>query len=466
MAYSPDAVDAKLSTLNETQDSIVSVAQWLLFHRRHADRTAQIWLEKLKASTPPKRLNLIYLVNEVVQQSRARGKQDFLLAFEPIVAEGTASAYKGANDSQQGKIRRVVEVWRARTVFEGRILDAVEGRLAELDRSKGTKSSGKLGGSLFGGGGSGGGVPAELEAASRSLAAVTKAEVTKAPSVETAEREFEKMTDPSATLPTPPVLAARLSALMKNLGSAQAALEACVKARRELVQGLEKLLATHRAKLAEEEASVSTLMAKREGIEVKKREVEDGIMRGLSSPSSPVTTTPQSASPLPQANGNGDAQAPEAETFTPPPPEIETFTPELKPDAAPDTSNLASLEDTDSFAPNPSSTNPTGADLDVNSTFLPQPPSHDEPPPTRAVTGAPSLPAAIAALDPRIRQASSEVPASGDPRLKRRKVSHATNTGGDVDAVLLGGGGNGIAGGDGGEGIDLGVDEEGVSALL
>ena len=82
MAYADDAVRAKLSALNETQDSIVSVAQWIIFHRfvrfapqhvrtpqltliprRHADRTAELWLERLKDSNPPKKLNLIYLAN-------------------------------------------------------------------------------------------------------------------------------------------------------------------------------------------------------------------------------------------------------------------------------------------------------------------------------------------------------------------------------------------------------------------
>lgn len=33
MAFTEDAVKAKLSALNETQDSIVSVAQWIMFHR-------------------------------------------------------------------------------------------------------------------------------------------------------------------------------------------------------------------------------------------------------------------------------------------------------------------------------------------------------------------------------------------------------------------------------------------------
>jgi hypothetical protein len=33
MAYTDDGVLAKLSALNETQESIVTVAQWIMFHR-------------------------------------------------------------------------------------------------------------------------------------------------------------------------------------------------------------------------------------------------------------------------------------------------------------------------------------------------------------------------------------------------------------------------------------------------
>lgn len=81
MAYTDDAVLAKLSALNETQESIVTVAQWVMFHRyeatadgiwspkltfqnrRHADRTGQLWLQRLRDSGSNKRLNLIYLAN-------------------------------------------------------------------------------------------------------------------------------------------------------------------------------------------------------------------------------------------------------------------------------------------------------------------------------------------------------------------------------------------------------------------
>jgi regulator of Ty1 transposition protein 103 len=63
MAYNDDAVLARLSALNESHDSIATAAQWIMFHRRHADRTVQLWMQRLKDSSSTKRLMLIYLAN-------------------------------------------------------------------------------------------------------------------------------------------------------------------------------------------------------------------------------------------------------------------------------------------------------------------------------------------------------------------------------------------------------------------
>lgn len=132
--------------------------------RRHADKTAQIWLQKIRDSQPLKRLNLVYLANGTkrptklhlhrliyVQRSpnnqRLEVEKSFSLPLRQsviehvlpnqlpgltrtqIVAEATATAYKGSSNDIQQKLRRVVEVWRARNVFEAPILDAVDARV-------------------------------------------------------------------------------------------------------------------------------------------------------------------------------------------------------------------------------------------------------------------------------------------------------------------------------------------------
>jgi regulator of Ty1 transposition protein 103 len=450
MAYSDDAVRAKLTSLNETQDSIVTNAQWILFHRRHADKTAALWLDRLKESqSANKRLNLIYLANEVVQQSRARGKQDFMRAFQPLIAGATTLAYKGTSQDIQGKLRRVVQVWRERAIFPPEVLNDVDKSLDEVDKSKGASKLGgggaRLGGSLFGGGGSG--VATELSAINKDQLSLTKAETASKAPVLAANAEYVKMMDPSMPVPSAPVRAAKLRGLVKDLMAARHAVETTIAARRDLVAGLEKLIEANRTKIGEEESTASDLANKIDGIEATINSVEDSIMRGTDMP-------PANGHSNGEYSSRPEPERPETEGFTPPPPEIESFTPPLVPQAPEDNiGEHAPLE-----APY---SNPTGADP-----IQEQPPNFNEPPPS--YVPPPAVPAAVP--DPvaqaqafleqfnasagQIRAPSTEVPVdgAGDPRLKRRKMNHKSSS--DVDDEIFGAANVG------------GVDEDGISAML
>ncbi|KAJ5792316.1 uncharacterized protein N7503_008294 [Penicillium pulvis] len=313
MAYTDDAVKAKLSALNETQESIVTVAQWVMFHRRHADKTAQIWLQKIRDSQPVKRLNLVYLANEVSQQSKARGREEFLTAFAPIVAEATATAYRGSSNDIQQKLRRVVEVWRARNVFEGPILDAVDARLNEIDKTRSTTKKQPLGGSLFNKEPSAGSAPTEIQPLIPLQVALNKAAITSTTSAANADSEYSKMHDNKEPQPTPPVHAARLSQLLKSLANAESSVSEVIKSRRALIDGLEKLLANNRSELAKEETLVAQLSERKTQTDSKKREVEDAIMLNMT----------------PATSGShyyeGEVPRPEAEALTPP--SVEALTP-------------------------------------------------------------------------------------------------------------------------------------------
>ena len=332
MAYTDDSVKAKLSSLNETQESIVSVSQWIMFHRRHADHTCAIWLERMRETTVNKRLTLIYLANEVVQQSKARKKDDFLVAFSPVIAEATATAYKGATNDVQDKIRRTVEVWSQRRIFDKPIQDAVEARISELDKSRSGKKGGLLGGSLFSGG-SGSSAPSELQPLIPLQLAVSKANATSNPATSTANTDFEKSVDPDKAAPTPPVHAARLSSLLKSLSSAENAVVESIKTRQDLVNGLETLLATNRTALDNDKTQLTIIQERRETTEKKKREVEDAIMRGVSASETPSPAA-DGDSTYHHVNGrattsSAEPERPKVEDLTPPPTEF--FTPSDSP---------------------------------------------------------------------------------------------------------------------------------------
>ena len=222
------------------------------------------------------------------------------------------------------------------------------------------------------------------------------------------------MTDPNTPVPSPPVHAARLSSLLKNLATAEGALDASLKARRELIAGLEKLLEANKAKLEFEEMAHSELSSRRATIEAKKKDVEDGIMRGLSADASATVSSGPPTDPRPIGNDG----SPEVEAFTPPP-EVENFTPTGSPQPA-------YPADDHTYGQDFLETNTFAADRNQE-----QEPVHTEPapsyePPPALQTGAPAMSeGANMLLSSLTRPASNSPAATADPRLKRRKMNHS-----------------------------------------
>ncbi|EFR03258.1 DUF618 domain-containing protein [Nannizzia gypsea CBS 118893] len=421
MAYTDDAVKAKLSALNETQESIVTVAQWVMFHRRHADRTAQLWLEKLRDANPPKRLNLIYLANEVAQQSKGRRKEDFLIAFSPIIADATATAFKGASNEIQQKLRRVVEVWRQRSIFEKPIQDAVEARVEEIDKSKPAGKKPLLGGSLFSS--SPGSLPQELQPLAPLQVATSKASISSNATVTTANTEYDKLNGPSAEIPTPPVYAARLSTLLKSLANAESSVSEVIKCRQSLIEGLEKVLDTNRAALVKEKSQAEQLSSRRIETENKKRDVEDAIIRGLTADDSSAQQANGGAAWADHKNsfGGEELEAPAVEALTPPP--VEALTPVQSPTLNP-SSNSQNEQQPNTI---PSHTKPTPSGAAGGFGDQAQMPSID-------------LNATLSSLQAVANTPSNDTSAS-EMATKKRKVSHAQDSypefeGGDAMADL------------------------------
>ncbi|TPX15114.1 uncharacterized protein E0L32_004672 [Thyridium curvatum] len=300
MAYTDDAVLAKLSALNESHESIATAAQWIMFHRRMD--------------------NTLTTETEVTQQSKARHKEDFVLAFSPVIAEATASAYKGGSSDIQNKLRRVIDVWKDRNIFEQPIQEAIEARIEELDKAKGAPKSAFGGGSIFGSSSSSA-FPSELSALVAPQQNVSKLLLPTKAAASSADQDYGKLFDPAAPVPSAPVYAARLNGLLKALASAEGAVAECVKARRTLIGALEKILDTNRAALEEDEARLADLVSRKATVDTKKQDIELAIMSGLASSSAgagaggdndPASHKEGSGSPAPEPD------RPEVEALTPP----------------------------------------------------------------------------------------------------------------------------------------------------
>jgi regulator of Ty1 transposition protein 103 len=104
---------------------------------------------------------------------------------------------------------------------------------------------------------------------------------------------------------------------LKSLANAESSVSEVIKSRRALIDGLEKMLQTNRAELAKEETLSTEISAKKTQVDIKKHEVEDAIMRGISTEDSSVAHG--------ERGGDESVARPEVEALTPPP--VEAITP-------------------------------------------------------------------------------------------------------------------------------------------
>ena len=191
----------------------------------------------------------------------------------------------------------------------------------ELDKSRSSGKKPLLGGINPFSAASSDSVPPELAPLLPLQTKANKAHLSTSSVTASLSSEYDRLLFSSENLPPPPVYAARLSGLLKNLATASGAVAEGIKARQALISGLDDLLKTNQKKLAEEEAQRDALEVKKMGAEAKKREVEDEILRGQ---------TAHVAIDDGAANAPEDDDRPQMEALTPPP--VESLTP---PDPSP-----------------------------------------------------------------------------------------------------------------------------------
>lgn len=122
MSFSPDVFRKKLDSLQDTQELIVSISQWVLFHHRHAKDLCQIWsdytVSNMATMKLNKKLSLLYLCNDVVQEARHKRKPEFAAEFARILPDVFNAMYPTLDPAIKPKTERLIGVWEQRNIFE------------------------------------------------------------------------------------------------------------------------------------------------------------------------------------------------------------------------------------------------------------------------------------------------------------------------------------------------------------
>lgn len=145
MSFSADIFRNKLDLLQETQDSIVSISQWVLFHHRRAKELCQIWSDYILSSTQPvalrKKLSLLYLCNDVVQQARHKRKPEFIELFAACLPQVFNTIYSTTDDTIKPKYDRLISVWEQRGIFSASVIRTMRRAIDLLKAGKSLSDS-------------------------------------------------------------------------------------------------------------------------------------------------------------------------------------------------------------------------------------------------------------------------------------------------------------------------------------
>lgn len=143
MSFSPEEFVDKLQQLQDTQDSISSSSKWLLSQYRDSDIVAETWKRYVTQKKLPdrKRLLAIYLVNHVVQQGKSQRIGQFQNSFAKVLVDTLPVVFSHFPVDLQGKLNRVVGIWKQRKVFNLNVLEELEKEIKNITTTSSGNSS-------------------------------------------------------------------------------------------------------------------------------------------------------------------------------------------------------------------------------------------------------------------------------------------------------------------------------------
>uniref|UniRef100_A0A5S6Q7V3 CID domain-containing protein n=1 Tax=Trichuris muris TaxID=70415 RepID=A0A5S6Q7V3_TRIMR len=115
--FTENKLGVRFSQLSSSVQSIQTLSCWIIHHRHHDKKIVDFWLETVRKEQRSRRiLDLFYLANEVVQNSRKKHPA-YVTLFQEVLEEALSASTKFLSVEHLGKLHRTFEVWEIRKVF-------------------------------------------------------------------------------------------------------------------------------------------------------------------------------------------------------------------------------------------------------------------------------------------------------------------------------------------------------------
>ncbi|XP_013783116.1 regulation of nuclear pre-mRNA domain-containing protein 1B-like [Limulus polyphemus] len=116
--FTEAALEKKLAELNSSQQSIQTLSLWLIHHRKHHKTIIQVWFRELKKAKPNRKLTMMYLANDVIQNSKKKGPE-FSKEFLSVLCKAFHNVTLDPDEKTIVGVQKILKVWEDRNVYSG-----------------------------------------------------------------------------------------------------------------------------------------------------------------------------------------------------------------------------------------------------------------------------------------------------------------------------------------------------------
>lgn len=121
-SFPVDLYVPKLRKLVPSQEAIETLSHWMIHFKRFIPQVVYYWNYEMKASHIFHQMTLLYLANDVIQNTRKKtGK--FIAEFSNVLPERIDALYRKATPKLREKISRMIGIWQERNIFSSHLMD-------------------------------------------------------------------------------------------------------------------------------------------------------------------------------------------------------------------------------------------------------------------------------------------------------------------------------------------------------
>jgi len=130
-AYTEEVLVDKLNKLNNTQQSVQTLAHWVMFHRKRCVQSIQVWDREVFKANKERKIVFLYLANDIMQTSRKKGGE-FIKEFSKVLQGVIIHVYRECDGEEKKGILRLLSIWEERRVFPSNYVEVIKRKLRGL----------------------------------------------------------------------------------------------------------------------------------------------------------------------------------------------------------------------------------------------------------------------------------------------------------------------------------------------